>query len=123
MYVNSYDSHNLFGGGGRYDNLGQSLGLDEDLPALGFAIDSEKLLSFSKILLPKIKTKKIVILLDDSKNLKQALEICFLERNKGNISYVETKFNNQENLDNWGKENKIHEIIILNGEEIDRRKI
>ena len=123
LYVNSYDSHNLFGGGGRYDNLGQSLGLDEDLPALGFAIDSEKLLSFSKIQLPKIKTKKIVVLLDDSKNLKQALEICFLERNKGNISYVETKFNNQENLDNWGKENKIHEIITLNGEEIDRRKI
>ena len=123
MYVNSYDSHNLFGGGGRYDNLGQSLGLDEDLPALGFAIDSEKLLSFSKIQLPKIKTKKIVVLLDDSKNLKQALEICFLERNKGNISYVETKFNNQENLDNWGKENKIHEIITLNGEKIDRRKI
>ena len=36
---------------------------------------------------------------------------------------METKFNNQENLDNWGKENKIHEIITLNGEEIDRRKI
>jgi histidyl-tRNA synthetase len=123
LYANSYDIQNLFGGGGRYDNLGQSLGLDGDLPALGFAIDSEKLLSFSKILLPKIHTKKIVVLLDDAKNLKQALEICFLERNKGNISYVETKFNNQENLDNWGKENKIHEIITLNGEEIDRRKI
>ena len=67
--------------------------------------------------------KKIVILLDNSKNLKQALDICFIERNKGNISYVETKFNNQENLDHWGKENKIDELIILNGEEIDRRKI
>ena len=65
----------------------------------------------------------VVILLDNSKNLKQALEICFLERNKGNISYVETKFNNQENLNHWAKENKINELIILNGEEIDRRKI
>ena len=36
---------------------------------------------------------------------------------------METKFNNQENLDHWGKENKIDELIILNGEEIDRRKI
>ena len=123
LYVDSYDSHNLFGGGGRYDNLGQSLGLEKDLPALGFAIDSEKILNNNSLSFSSKNIKKIIVYANNNTDHDLAQKTCFDERNIGNIVLLETSEKNIEELRIWSKENNFSEIISVSQNKIDRIEV
>lgn len=119
---NLTDSENqIFGGGGRYDSLGNSLG--ENLSATGFAIDSEKIINSDSKSIDFDHRKKIIVFIKDEKDLNNAINACNEERSKGNIVSLKSSFDNLEDLNQWASKNEISEIIFFENNNINRSEI
>lgn len=117
----SNHENQILGGGGRYDSLGNSLG--EDLSATGFAIDSEKVISKHKNNNANAKNKKIIVYINEEKDLNEAISACKEERSKGNIVSLKSSFENFDEVKKWSIDNNISEIIYFENNKINRSKI
>jgi len=115
------DENQIFGGGGRYDSLGNSLG--ENLSATGFAIDAEKILKSNRKNIQFSEHKKIIIFINDEKDLNKAIKTCNEERSKGNIVSLKSSFDDLEVLKQWASKNEITEIIFFENNEMNRSEI
>jgi histidyl-tRNA synthetase len=123
LYNKSILDKNNFGGGGRYNSLGNSLNNKDPLPATGFAIDNEKLIEKIKLKNSNKRLNKIVIYVPNQNDYDLAIKTSIEERKNGNIVTLETKFTSINVLEDWSKNNDIYEIIHFDKGELIRRKI
>lgn len=117
-----YNGENvILGGGGRYDSLGNSLG--ESLPAAGFAVDSEKIISNNNKSIKNTTNKKITVFINDEKDLNEAIMTCKEERSRGNIVSLKSSFANLDDAKKWSANNEVSEIIFFENNKIIRSEI
>lgn len=117
-----YNGENvILGGGGRYDSLGNSLG--ESLPAAGFAVDSEKIISNNNKSIKNATNKKITVFINDEKDLNEAIMTCKEERSRGNIVSLKSSFANLDDAKKWSANNEVSEIIFFENNKIIRSEI
>ena len=123
LYNKNILEKNNFGGGGRYNSLGNSLNNNNSFTASGFAIDNEKFIENIKLKNNNKKLNKIVIYVTKQNDYDFAIKTSIDERKNGHIVTLETKFSSISELENWSKDNDIFEIIYFDKGELIRRKI
>lgn len=123
LYNKNLLEKNNFGGGGRYNSLGNSINNNDSFPATGFAIDNEKLTKNIKLKNNNNLFNKIVIFLKNQNDYDLAIKTSIDERKKGSIVTLESKFSSINELEEWSKNNDIFEIIYFEKSELIRRKI
>ena len=119
LYAKGFGDNNSFGGGGRYDYSSKT----NQIPATGFAVDTEKILENSILSNIKKNTKKIIIYAKDKKDFEFAQRTSFEERNTGSVVLLDTMTSNLDKVIDWAKKNDFSEVMVINQNNVERKRV
>ena len=86
-------------------------------------MDTEKILENSILSNTKKNTKKIIIYAKDKKDFELAQRTSFEERNNGSVVLLDTMTSNLDKVNDWAKENNFSEVIVINQNNIERKRV
>ena len=118
IHPNSESQYPPLARGGRYDGLINALGGESQVPALGFAINLEKLVSFLPSENPEIDPKsslgRVLIIPEGFHSYQQCFKLAEEFRNKGKITEITLTEFSEESLKEIAVNSGIETIIWVN---------
>ena len=86
-------------------------------------MDTEKILENWILSNIKKNTKKIIIYAKDKKDFEFAQRTSFEERNTGSVVLLDTMTSNLDKVIDWAKKNDFSEVMVINQNNVERKRV